>query len=106
MLGPTYIVNNAAVFLDFLAGYAQQYELSIWGYCLMSNHFHLVAVPAHEEAAAKMLGRLESDDAPSSTCAAGLPVIFGRRVTIPSPRNRPTAGEPWPTSNAIRHARE
>jgi putative transposase len=27
----------------------------------MSNHFHLVAVPAHDDAAAKVLGRLESD---------------------------------------------
>jgi putative transposase len=29
--------------------------------CLMSNHFHLVAVPIQEDAAAKVLGRLESD---------------------------------------------
>jgi putative transposase len=27
----------------------------------MSNHFHLVAVPIQEDAAAKVLGRLESD---------------------------------------------
>ena len=53
--------QDRTVFLDLLAGYAQQYGLSIWGHCLMSNHFHLVAVPAHEDAAAKVLGRLESD---------------------------------------------
>jgi REP element-mobilizing transposase RayT len=39
----------------------QQYALTLWGYCLMSNHFHLVAVPAQEGAAAKVLGRLEAD---------------------------------------------
>jgi putative transposase len=53
--------QDRAVFLDLLAGYSLQYGLSLWGYCLMSNHFHLVAVPAHEGAAAKVLGRLESD---------------------------------------------
>jgi putative transposase len=53
--------RDRAVFLDLLAGYARQYRLSIWGYCLMSNHFHLVAVPADEGATAKVLGRLEAD---------------------------------------------
>ena len=49
------------MFLDLLARYSLQYGLTLWGYCLMSNHFHLVAVPAHEDAAAKALGRLEAD---------------------------------------------
>jgi putative transposase len=53
--------QDRAVFLDLLAGYSLQYGLSLWGYCLMSNHFHLVAVPSQEDAAAKVLGRLESD---------------------------------------------
>jgi putative transposase len=30
-------------------------------YCLMTNHFHLVARPADEASAAKALGRLEAD---------------------------------------------
>lgn len=49
------------MFLDLLANYSLQYGLSVWGYCLMSNHFHLVAVPSHESSAAKVLGRLEAD---------------------------------------------
>ena len=53
--------RDRAVFLDLLAGYSLQYELRIWGYCLMSNHFHLIAVPAHQNAAAQVLGRLEAD---------------------------------------------
>jgi len=53
--------QDRTVFLDLLAGYSLQYGLSLWGYCLMSNHFHLVAVPRREDAAAKALGRLESD---------------------------------------------
>jgi len=53
--------QDRAMFLDLLAKYSLQYGLSLWGYCLMSNHFHLVAVPAHETSAAKVLGRLEAD---------------------------------------------
>jgi REP-associated tyrosine transposase len=53
--------QDRIVFLDLLASYSVQYGLSVWGYCLMSNHFHLIAVPAHEDAAAKVMGRLEAD---------------------------------------------
>ena len=53
--------QDRMVFLDLLARYSQQYGLALWGYCLMSNHFHLVAVPADEGVTAKVLGRLEAD---------------------------------------------
>jgi len=53
--------QDRTVFLDLLASYSSKYGLSLWGYCLMPNHFHLVAVPAEEGTAAKVLGRLESD---------------------------------------------
>jgi REP element-mobilizing transposase RayT len=76
--------QDRVVFLDLLANYASQYGLSLWGYCLMSNHFHLIAVPAHEGATAKVLGRL---------------------VSTPSPWSRRTAGGRWPTSNATLFAR-
>jgi len=33
------------VYLDLLRRYAQLHELSLVGYCLMSNHVHLVAIP-------------------------------------------------------------
>ena len=52
---------DRTVFLDLLARYSQQYGLSLWGYWLMSNHFHLIAVPSHEGSAASALGRLEAD---------------------------------------------
>jgi hypothetical protein len=52
--------QDRLVFLDLLASYSKQYGLSLWGYCF-SNHFHLVAVPAHEGVTAKVLGRLEAD---------------------------------------------
>jgi putative transposase len=49
------------LFLVLLGRYAAEYGLSIWGYCLMSNHFHLIVVPEREDSAAKALGRLLAD---------------------------------------------
>lgn len=53
--------SDRRLFLDLLSRYARQYDLAIWGYCLMSNHFHLIAVPAHADSMASVIGRLESD---------------------------------------------
>jgi len=43
-----YILDSDAdrmVYLDLLRCHAQLHELSLVGYCLMSNHVHLVAIP-------------------------------------------------------------
>ena len=37
-------------YLLLLEDYARKYGLSVWAYCLMSNHVHFVAVPASEDA--------------------------------------------------------
>lgn len=37
--------SDRLTFLDLLRQYSQLYDLSLLGYCLMSNHIHLVAVP-------------------------------------------------------------
>ncbi len=42
-------------YLRFLKRYAGRYGLSVWAYCLMSNHIHLVAVPAHEHSLGRAL---------------------------------------------------
>ena len=34
-----------AVYLGLLGQHVRLYELSLWGYCLMSNHVHLITVP-------------------------------------------------------------
>lgn len=38
------------IYLSLLRNYAKLYRLSLLGYCLMSNHVHLIAIP-HTEAA-------------------------------------------------------
>ncbi len=35
-------------YLRFLSKYATQHGLSLWAYCLMTNHIHQVAVPKEE----------------------------------------------------------
>jgi REP element-mobilizing transposase RayT len=50
------ILNSDAersVYLELLQKYVELYQLSLLGYCLMSNHVHLLAVP-HEEGALAM----------------------------------------------------
>jgi putative transposase len=51
------VEDDRRVYLEFLRDQADQYELEIAGYCLMSNHVHLVAIPHREESLAKAVGR-------------------------------------------------
>ena len=40
--------GDREAYLRFLGKYAAQHGLSLWAYCLMTNHVHLVAVPGEE----------------------------------------------------------
>ena len=42
-------------YLRFLKRYSNRYGLDVWGYCLMTNHIHLVVVPQHETALSNAL---------------------------------------------------
>ena len=52
-----FVDDDRRVYLELLGEQAEKYGLQIEGYCLMSNHVHLVAVPKAEEALAKAVGR-------------------------------------------------
>ena len=47
--------DDRLAYLRFLKKYAVQYNLSIYAYCLMTNHIHLVVVPGDEVALGKAL---------------------------------------------------
>ncbi len=47
-------------YMGALSDSARQHGLDIWAYCLMSNHIHLVAVPAREDAMAIVLRDVHS----------------------------------------------
>ena len=44
------------MYLDTMAVFCKQHGVDIWGYCLMPNHVHLIAVPPNEEALAQSIG--------------------------------------------------
>ena len=43
-------------YLKLLHKYALEYGISLWAYCLMDNHVHLIAVPGREDSLAKGIG--------------------------------------------------
>jgi len=47
--------TDRVTYLDLLREYSYLYGLSLLGYCLMSNHVHLIAVPNTSEALAQSL---------------------------------------------------
>jgi putative transposase len=48
-------------YLDLLGHHASQYGARILGYCLMTNHIHLIAIPEKEDSLARTLGRTHSE---------------------------------------------
>lgn len=48
--------EDRLLYLRLLAQYGQSAQLDIWGYCLMSNHVHLIVVPRSEDSLARGVG--------------------------------------------------
>jgi putative transposase len=51
--------TDREVYLGLLKQYAQLYAVDILGYCLMSNHVHLVLLPHQAESMSKLLKHLQ-----------------------------------------------
>ena len=47
--------DDRTAYLRFLETYCARHGLAVWAYCLMTNHIHLVAVPATEHALSRAL---------------------------------------------------
>lgn len=54
-----FVDDDHRMYLWFLARYAREFGLRVLGYCLMTNHVHLVAVPETKEALAVVMGRTD-----------------------------------------------
>ena len=52
-----FVDDDRLVYLAFLRKAAAQHGLAIDGYCLMTNHVHLIATPTREDSLAKAVGR-------------------------------------------------
>ena len=52
-----FVDDDRNVYLKLLKEHADKYGLEIIGYCLMTNHVHLVVIPRTEDSLAKATGR-------------------------------------------------
>jgi len=52
-----FVDDDRRVYLELLAKESERHALTVLGYCLMTNHVHLVAVPHREQSLAKAIGR-------------------------------------------------
>jgi putative transposase len=70
--GPVFFTDeDRAAYLADLARCAAQAGLDIWGYCLMSNHIHLLAVPRRPDSLARGMGRAQQRHARRVNAAQG-----------------------------------
>ena len=49
------------LYLKLLREHSESHQLHVWGYCLMDNHVHLIAVPMREDSLAKTLRQAHAD---------------------------------------------
>jgi putative transposase len=63
--------EDRRLYLDLLSHHAARSGARVLGYCLMTNHIHLVAVPEFEHSLARALGRAHSEYALAVNRAAG-----------------------------------
>jgi putative transposase len=59
------------LYLELLARHASGGELRMLGYCLMTNHVHLVVVPEREDSLARVLGRTHGEYAQAFNRSSG-----------------------------------
>ncbi|HUT09862.1 MAG TPA: transposase [Thermoguttaceae bacterium] len=54
--------EDYAAYLELMAQWCAQRGVAIWGYCLMPNHVHLIAVPQSQDALARAIGEAHRRD--------------------------------------------
>lgn len=52
-----FVDDDRRVYLELLHNQAERFGFRVEGYCLMTNHVHVVGVPEQEESLAKTIGR-------------------------------------------------
>jgi putative transposase len=53
--------TDRETYLQLLRHYCSEYGVSMLGYCLMTNHVHMIATPKHEYSLPKAFGRTPND---------------------------------------------
>ncbi len=52
-----FVDDDRRAYLEFLREHCERFGFNVLGYCLMTNHIHLVGTPASEDSLAKAIGR-------------------------------------------------
>ena len=52
---------DRTVYLNLLRRNSSHYHLTLWAWCLMGNHIHLLAVPERSDSLHRALGRTHAD---------------------------------------------
>ncbi len=56
-----FVDQDRGAYLRLLKDHAERFGMTVYGYCLMTNHVHLIVVPHNEQALAKAVGRTHYD---------------------------------------------
>jgi len=52
-----FVDDDRRAYLDFLRYNAEKHSLEVLGYCLMTNHVHIIAIPHDDDSLARAVGR-------------------------------------------------
>ena len=52
-----FLADDRLAYLELLRIHGERFGFRVLGYCLMTNHVHLIGVPARQESLAKAVGR-------------------------------------------------
>ena len=52
-----FVDGDRQTYLEFLREHCERFGFSVLGYCLMTNHIHIVGIPTSEDSLAKAIGR-------------------------------------------------
>src|SRR5438067_4176908 len=75
--------SDRLVYLDLLRHSCELYKLSLLGYCLMSNHVHLVVIPAPALRSRSLSRRRMAAMRPTGMLVTHLQATSGKGDTIP-----------------------
>ena len=85
--------DDRRFYIDLLRDRSAQFGVSILGYCLMTSHIHLIAIPRCPDSLAKALGQTIGAAPSASIVSTAAADTSGRTSSIPvrsAPLTQPT----------------
>ena len=76
-------VEDRKLYLKLLSQEATRHNVQVLGWCLMTNHVHLILIPEDGASLASALGHAHSQYALALTAAKRESAIYGRTASTP-----------------------